>query len=160
MAPPASVRVRVSACVWDGERLLMVEHRKDDHSYWLLPGGGVQLGETLTDALVRETREETGLEVEVGRLLIVCEAIAPAERHNLELVFGATVRGGELAAGRDGRLVGVDWHAAEELPRLETHPDITGHLLACRLESFAGPVRVLGNVWRDHPGGHEPLTAD
>ena len=83
-------RVRVAVCLTAAERLLLVAHRKGAHQYWLLPGGGVEMGETLVEATRREVREETGVEAEIGRLLIVCDAIEPAGRHLVNLVFAAT----------------------------------------------------------------------
>jgi hypothetical protein len=44
-------RIRVAAIIQQGNALLMVRHQKAEHSYWLLPGGGVKSGETLEQAL-------------------------------------------------------------------------------------------------------------
>jgi ADP-ribose pyrophosphatase YjhB (NUDIX family) len=145
----AAVRVRVAVCLCDGDRILLAEHVKDGHRHWLLPGGGVEAGETLVEAARRELLEETGLPVDVGRLLIVCEAIEPRRRHLLNLVFSATAPpGGEIRVGRDGVLDDVAWHRRDELATLELHPPIGAEILACWDEGFEGPVRVLGNVWR------------
>ena len=73
-------RVRVAVCLTAAERLLLVAHRKGAHRYWLLPGGGVEVGEPLVEAARREVREETGVDAEIGRLLIVCDAIEPGGR--------------------------------------------------------------------------------
>jgi 8-oxo-dGTP diphosphatase len=143
-----AVRVRVAVCLCDGDRILLAEHVKYGRRHWLLPGGGVELGETMVDAAVREIHEETGLVADVGRLVMVCEAIQPGGRHLLNMIFAARAWKGELRAGPDGVLVDVSWRRRDELSSLDMHPPITADVLACWDEDFAGPVRVLGNVWR------------
>jgi 8-oxo-dGTP diphosphatase len=147
------VRVRVAVCIVDGDRILLVQHLKNGRRYRLLPGGGVEVGETLADTAVRELREETGYDVEVGRLLLVCEALEPHGRHLVNLVFAGEVRGGSLRAGLDGRLVDAAWEPVDGLPTLEMYPPIGAELLRCVREGLSGEVRVLGNVWRDRAGG-------
>lgn len=135
-------------CLCEGERILLAEHVKHGHRHWLLPGGGVETGETLVEAATRELREETGLAVEVGRLVLVCEAIEPGGRHRLNMVYVATAPPAELRVGRDGVLDDVAWHDRGDLLTLELHPPIGPEILACWDEGFLGSVRVLGNVWR------------
>lgn len=141
--------MRVAACLCEGDRILLVEHLKHGHRHWLLPGGGVEAGETMVEAVHRELLEETGLEVTVGRLLLVCEAIEPQGRHLINFVFAASAPpGGQLRVGRDGVLEDAAWHRRDDLSTMEIHPPIGAEVLGCWLEGFDGPVRVLGNVWR------------
>jgi 8-oxo-dGTP diphosphatase len=144
----ARVRVRVALCLVDGDQILVAEHVARGHRHWLLPGGGVEPGETLLETAAREMLEETGLVVDVGRLIIVCEAIEPGGRHLVNLVFAAVATGGDLQVGRDGVLEDVAWHHRDQLSGLDMHPPIAADILACWGEGFNGPVRVLGNVWR------------
>lgn len=65
-------RVRVCGLLVHGGTLLLTSHRgllPDDKPFWSPPGGGWQFGETITECLRREFREETGLAVTVGRFL-------------------------------------------------------------------------------------------
>lgn len=99
------------ALVRDGERFLLVQRKRPPlEGYWGLPGGGIELGETVADALRREVREETGLEVSVGRFLGYADAIDHDESgrvhyHYVILYFEAEPRGGTLAAADDASAV-------------------------------------------------------
>ena len=62
-------RPRACGALIHGDTILMVRHAEPTRSYWTLPGGGVEAGETPAEAAVREVREETGLRVQAVRLL-------------------------------------------------------------------------------------------
>ena len=96
--------VGVGAIIFDDAgRVLVIQRGKPPSAgLWSVPGGKLEPGETLAQAVAREVREETGLVVEVGALACVLERIS-SEHHFVLLDYFARVIGGELAAGSDAR---------------------------------------------------------
>lgn len=80
------MKVRVTGILIHNGSLLVLEQNVDNERSWSLPGGGLEQGETIEQALVRELREETGLDVSVGDLLYICDHIK-TERHVVHLTF-------------------------------------------------------------------------
>ncbi len=119
----------------DGRILLGRRRDEPRAGCWDLPGGFLQETEHPSDALVREIREETGLEVELGELVLI--TMDPYDgRTILSLTWTAEPRGGEEQPGDD--LVELRWFAAGELPPPEAI-------------AFPGQLEVLA-LWR---GRHE-----
>lgn len=93
---------------------------------WSLPGGVLECGETLREAVAREAREETGLTVEAGELLGVYERVTRDEAggvryHYVLIDYLCRPAGGELKAGTDA--ADVRWFAPEELGGLNLPED-------------------------------------
>lgn len=80
------------AVIFDDQKRVLLCHRRDIDA-WNLPGGGIDSGELPTEAIVRETKEETGLEVAVERLVGV---YGKADKDELVFTFVCRVVGGEL----------------------------------------------------------------
>lgn len=99
--------VGVGAVIVQGGEVLIVKRKYDPLAgQWSLPGGGVELGETLEDSVVREMREETGLDIEVGPVIEVFDRITRDSngdvRYHFVLVdYLCWPVGGELRASSD-----------------------------------------------------------
>lgn len=106
VTPAVTVDVVIELVDRAGRPIVLIERRHAPLG-WALPGGFVDLGETVEAAAVRESREETGLEVELGPLLGVYSDPARDPRgHTVGVVFVGTARG-EPRAADDARAVAV-----------------------------------------------------
>jgi 8-oxo-dGTP diphosphatase len=145
-------RIRVSAILRWHERVLLCRHEKGEKQHWLLPGGGVNSGESLVDALRRELAEEVGVgeDVAVEGPVAIVDSIAPvksfAAKHVVHIIFAGDLGGRSLetvtsrdAAVRGHRLFGVD-----ELDDVVLHPPIQRFLQRWRP---GDPVVYLGALW-------------
>ena len=120
---PETPFVGVGAVIVRDNRVLLIRRGQPPLlGEWSLPGGVLECGETLREAVIREAREETGLAVDVGEMLGVYERVIRAEdarvRYQYVLIdFLCRPVAGELKAGSDAAEVG--WFSREELPALK-----------------------------------------
>jgi ADP-ribose pyrophosphatase YjhB (NUDIX family) len=118
--------------VRDGKLLLVERANPPGAGRWAVPGGVVEPGETLSAAVAREVREETGLAVAVGDLAWAGDSIGPGDPpawHFTILDFWATVVGGTLRAGDDAAR--VEWVPMSDLaarPMVDTMYDLVRSL--------------------------------
>jgi ADP-ribose pyrophosphatase YjhB (NUDIX family) len=120
---PKRPLVGVGALIFDGPRILMAQRGKEPlKGWWSLPGGALETGELLADAVRREVREETGLEIEPIRVFEIFERImrdsagAP-EYHYVLIDYLCRVTGGTLAPGDD--VCHVEWMERAALSSLQ-----------------------------------------
>ena len=104
---PARPVVGVGAVILDGDRVLLIKRAHEPlKGQWSLPGGRVESGETLEQAIVREVQEETGLDVDVGPIVDVLDRIARdadgrVEHHFVLVDFVCRLSGGVLCSASD-----------------------------------------------------------
>ena len=145
-------RIRVSAVLRWRDRVLLCRHEKGGREYWLLPGGGVNSGESLVAALHRELREECGIEDELpveGPVALV-DSISPqrtvASKHVVHIIFAADLTGRSLEAvtSKDVAVRGHRLVDPAELREIVLHPPIQRFL---RRWQPGDPAVYLGALW-------------
>ncbi len=94
----AQFRIGVSALIFQ-DGCVLLAHRRDI-DWWNLPGGGMELGETVEETLYREVREETGLDVEIEHLVGV---YSKPQKQEVVLSFRCRITGGELTETEESR---------------------------------------------------------
>jgi 8-oxo-dGTP diphosphatase len=148
----AEPRIRVSAILRWGGRVLLIRQEKGGREYWLLPGGGVNSGESLVDALHREIAEEVGIDDELpveGPVAIV-DSISPersfAQKHVVHIIFAGDLSGRSLEAvtAQDAAVRGHRLFAPGELDGIALHPPIQRFL---RRWQPGDPAVYLGALW-------------
>lgn len=88
-------QIRVTGILIENDKILLVQQKVSDKRNWSLPGGRLERGETLQQGLIREMKEETGLDVELVRMLYVCDVAASANTV-LHITFLLKRIGGEI----------------------------------------------------------------
>ena len=109
--------IAVGAVIFKQNKVLLVKRKNPPaQGMWAIPGGKVQWGETLKQALRREIKEELNIDIEPGRLIKVIEFVPKQENarfHYIILDYLATITGGEPKAGDDA--LAVKWFDRKEL---------------------------------------------
>jgi 8-oxo-dGTP diphosphatase len=119
---PDNPLIGVGAVIVEADRVLLIRRGTAPLlGEWSLPGGVLECGETLREAVVREAQEETGLIVEPGEMLGVYERVIRDDEkrvryHYVLIDFLCRASGGDLKAGSDA--ADVRWFTRNELPAL------------------------------------------
>ena len=122
-----TIRIRACLAVISHEKILLVPHYNTDARpvQWNPPGGGVNFGESVQDACLRELSDETGLEAKIGDLLDVAEVILPERQyHSITITYSGRVVGGEMKPEKSDAYGEKcpHWFALDNLENNQYHP--------------------------------------
>lgn len=128
-APSAnSLVVGSSAVVTNNEDRILLQRRRDSGN-WALPGGTMDIGETLAQSILREVREETGFDVQIQRIVGIYSDPAHVfsyddgeVRQEFNICVACTVRGGSLRVSRES--TAVDFFAFGDIAHISMHDSI------------------------------------
>lgn len=133
-APAANSLVPAASAVVTDDAGRIVLQRRSDNDLWALPGGGMEIGESLAETVVREVYEETGLQVEPRYVVGVYTdpkhvfAYDDGEvRQEYSVCVACTIRGGELRISDESTDLGL--YSVEEIKAMPVHPRIRARLL-------------------------------
>ena len=129
------------------EEILLVQHRKANRYYWVLPGGRIEYGECFAECAVRELKEETNLDIKFGHVVFLSEAIAPDKsRHIINIYATGKVLGGELRVGDEQILADAAYKPIYDLNKITLYPPVGEQIIDAYKEGFK-ILRYLGNLW-------------
>ncbi|MDH4378828.1 MAG: NUDIX hydrolase [Vampirovibrionales bacterium] len=137
----AAIRIRAGVVVVNNNRVLLV--RQNNHPFWVLPGGTLELGETLPTCAVRELEEELKLTITLQKLLGMGEFIPPTDpikgqRHVVDTVWLATADTDVLTVTTDENLNDARWFGLNELDAIDLKPDWIYQLILDGAPEFSG----------------------
>lgn len=118
--------ISAAALIVQDARLLLVHHQAEEFDFWVPPGGGLQGTESIFDCARRETLEETGLVVDMHRILYVQELWEPGYHFCKFFILGRTCSGELTLANRDpeeGFLVDTRFFSREALQKTTVYPE-------------------------------------
>ena len=149
MAEKIRPRVRVAGILIEDGRILLIEHTKNDKKYWLVPGGGVDWGESASAALIREFKEETSLDIEVEKFLFISETIAPdRQKHVINLYFKIKKvenSSNVMKLGEEKILTDLRFIPEDEIKNIKLYPNIKEKLIKLLNKENIEPY--LGLLW-------------
>ena len=129
---PEKITERVRAVIIDSDKILLINRIKDNDSYWVIPGGAVESGETHKQALKRECLEELGVKIEVQKLFLQRVGDKPEIEDQQEFFYLCNIVNGQIGTGQGpefwpgtrykGKYI-IKWVALKELPDINLKPE-------------------------------------
>lgn len=132
------MKQRVRAIIIKDEKVLLIKRTKDDLIYWVFPGGAVENEENNNQALIRECKEELGVDIKVNDLLLEMASQKPETQGQQEFFYFCDIIGGKLGTGQGPEFqpnsiyVGdykIEWKNVKDLKNIDLKPKEIQNLL-------------------------------
>ena len=144
MSRTENVELTVLCLITDGDRILLQNRTKNDWQGYTLPGGHVEPGESFVDAVIREVKEETGLDIKNPRLAGVKQFPIEGGRY-VVLLFKASEYSGTVVSSDEGQMEWVDSNHLSEIHTVEDFEDLIRVITDPALTEFQ--YLVDGETW-------------
>lgn len=151
MVKKEGIRVRVAGILLnDKNEVLLANHRKNGKSYWLFPGGGVECGEGIEEALKREFVEELEIKLKkVENLVFMNDTIFPGgKRHILNLYFRVRAKP-EFKVRAEGPFCHAEFVSAGEFRKILFYPAVKSVILSLWKRGFKESIGYIRTKWKD-----------
>ena len=121
--------IRPSVVLVKGTKILLLKSKYSSGEFYLLPGGGNEGFETIEETAIRETKEETGYDIRIEKLLYLSEWIEKERNKNvLYIIFLGKINGGKETHLNDpclekGNIQAVEWIDVKDLNKIKFYPE-------------------------------------
>ena len=122
----------------ENRKVLLIKRTKKDSIYWVIPGGGVDGKETKKEALRRECKEELGIKIKIGALILKLASRKPETEGQKEYFYLCNISDGILGSGQgpefqqDSSYVGnydIEWRRIKDLAKIDLKPEEIKNLI-------------------------------
>ena len=146
-----TIRVRVAGILMnDRNEVLLANHRKNNKSYWLFPGGGVEYGEGVEEALKREFVEELDIKLKkVENLVFMNDTVFPGKkRHILNLYFRVTAKA-DFRVKPEGPFCHAEFVSRREFGKILFYPHAKNVILSLWKRGFKDTFGYIRTKWKE-----------
>ncbi|WP_435357094.1 NUDIX domain-containing protein [Emticicia sp. SJ17W-69] len=125
------MKIRPAILIIENEKILTMQYNYGGQDLYNLPGGNLEFGEHLTDALVREMMEEMGIKVSIGELIMVGEVFfAEQKKQTFHFIFeGEITAGTPILNPKETSAINIKWLNINDLKSVNLYPNISEKLL-------------------------------
>lgn len=121
------INVRPAILIINNQQVLTMQYNYGGQEVYNLPGGNLELGEHISDALAREMHEELGIEVSVGEMILVGEVyFEDRKKHTLHLLFAGKITAGIPKINpKETSALAIKWLDIDDLEKVNLYPNIS-----------------------------------